>query len=92
MLSANINFIIVFLIIASAVLYFYFKTRQFRTRQVFPIRKKMYASMAGAALGGLLLFFGVNQLILFDGITTYVICGLIHIIRCVRWHFQFPGI
>jgi hypothetical protein len=76
MFSANINFIFVFLIIASAVFYFYFKTRQFRTRQVFPIRKKMYASMAGASLGGLLLFFGINQLILFDGIATYVIAAI----------------
>ena len=69
----TINFIFVFFIIASAVFYFYFKTRQFRTRQVFPIRKKMYASMSGASLGGLLLFFGINQLILFNGITTYII-------------------
>jgi hypothetical protein len=72
----SINFIFVFLIIASAVFYFYFKTRQFRTRQVFPIRKKMYASMSGASLGGLLLFFGLNQLVLFNGITTYVIAAL----------------
>jgi protein-S-isoprenylcysteine O-methyltransferase Ste14 len=89
MLSANINFIIVFLIIASAVAYFYFKTRQFRTRQVFPIRKKMYASMAGAALGGLLLFFGVNQLVLFDGITTYVISGLFILLGAYVGIFNF---
>ncbi|MER2089888.1 YtpI family protein [Sporosarcina sp. JAI121] len=72
----TINFILVFFIIASAVFYFYFKTRQFRTRQVFPIRKKMYASMSGASLGGLLLFFGLNQLMLFNGVTTYVIAAL----------------
>ena len=80
MFSANVNFICVFLIIASAVFYFYFKTRQFRTRQVFPIRKKMYASMAGASLGGLLLFFGINQLILFNGIATYVIAAIFMIL------------
>jgi hypothetical protein len=72
----TINFIFVFLIIASAVFYFYFKTRQFRTRSIFPIRKKMYASMSGASLGGLLLFFGLNQLMLFDGVTTYIIAAL----------------
>ena len=72
----TINFIFVFFIIASAVFYFYFKTRQFRTRSIFPIRKKMYASMSGASLGGLLLFFGLNQLMLFDGITTYIIAAL----------------
>ena len=76
MLSLNLNFIFVFFIVASAVFYFYFKTRQFRTRQVFPIRKKMYASMAGASLGGLLLAFGVNQLLLFDGVTTYLIAAI----------------
>lgn len=76
MLSANVNFFLVFLIIACAVFYFYFKTRQFRTRQVFPIRKKMYASMAGASLGGLSLFYGINQLILFDGIITYIIVAV----------------
>ena len=69
-------FILVFLIIASVVFYFYFKTRQFRTSHVFPIRKKMYASMAGSSLGGLLLFFGINQLILFDGIVTYIIAAI----------------
>lgn len=71
-----LNFILVFLIIASFVFYFYFKTRQFRTKSIFPIRKKMFASMAGSALGGLLLFFGINQLILFNGIVTYVIAAL----------------
>ena len=72
----TINFILVFFIIASAVFYFYFKTKQFRTKQLFPIRKKMYASMAGGFLGSLLLFFGINQLMLFNGITTYIIAAL----------------
>src|SRR5690606_32019410 len=71
-----LNFILVFLIIASFVFYFYFKTRQFRTKSVFPIRKKMFASMAGSALGSLLLFFGINQLFLFNGIVTYLIAAL----------------
>ncbi|MBE1554399.1 YtpI family protein [Sporosarcina limicola] len=70
------NFIFVCLIIVSAVFYFYFKTRQFRTSHMFPIRKKMYASMAGYSLGGLLLFFGINQLILFSGLATYVIATI----------------
>lgn len=70
------NFILVFLIIASGVYYFYFKTRQFRTSQMFPIRKKYFASRAGAFLGGLLFFFGINQLLLFEGVATYVVSGL----------------
>ncbi|MFD1206954.1 MULTISPECIES: YtpI family protein [Sporosarcina] len=72
----TLNFLLVFFIVASGVFYFYFKTRQFRTRSVFPIRKKMFASKAGAFLGGLLFFFGVNQLILFQGIATYIVAGL----------------
>ncbi len=91
MLSA-INFIFVFFIIASAVFYFYFKTRQFRTRQVFPIRKKMYASMSGASLGGLLLFFGVNQLVLFDGITTYIIAALFILLGAYVGIFNFRAL
>ncbi|WP_342510668.1 YtpI family protein [Sporosarcina sp. FSL K6-1522] len=71
-----LNLIFVFFIIASGVFYLYFKTRQFRTRYVFPIRKKMYASMAGSSLGGLLLFFGLNQLLLFKDVATYVIAAV----------------
>src|SRR6185312_14778353 len=89
MFSANINFIFVFLIIASAVFYFYFKTRQFRTRQVFPIRKKMYASMSGASLGGLLFFFGINQLILFNGLATYVVAALFIILGAYVGIFNY---
>ncbi|REB06551.1 hypothetical protein DVB69_12690 [Sporosarcina sp. BI001-red] len=92
------NFILVFLIIASAVYYFYFKTRQFRTSQVFPIRKKMFASKAGMFLGLLLIFFGVNQLLLFGGVSTYVISGIFILLggyvaifngKAVRYYNQF---
>ncbi|QTD41429.1 YtpI family protein [Sporosarcina sp. Te-1] len=72
----TINFFLVFFIVASGVFYFYFKTRQFRTSQVFPIRKKMFASKAGTFLGSLLFFFGVNQLLLFQGIATYVVAAI----------------
>ncbi|WP_432358126.1 YtpI family protein [Sporosarcina sp. UB5] len=72
----TLNLVLVFLIIASGVYYFYFKTRQFRTRQVFPIRKKFFASKAGSFLGGLLFFFGLNQLLLFEGVATYVVSSL----------------
>ena len=87
----TINFIFVFFIIASAVFYFYFKTRQFRTRSIFPIRKKMYASMAGASLGGLLLFFGINQLMLFDGVATYIIAALFIVFGAYVGIFNFKA-
>lgn len=56
--------------------YFYFKTRQFRTTYVLPIRKKMYASIAGTFLGALLLFFGLNQLIADNKLATYVVAAI----------------
>lgn len=72
----TLNFILVFLIIASGVFYFYFKTRQFRTSQVFPIRKKMFAAKAGTFLGFMLVTFGLNQLLIFNGVLTYVVSGV----------------
>ncbi|EGQ22311.1 YtpI family protein [Mammaliicoccus sciuri] len=72
----TVNFLFVFGIVASGVFYFVFKTRQFRTSHMFPIRKKMYASMAGSALGALLIFFGLNQILFFEGILTYVVAGI----------------
>ncbi len=92
MLKSNLNFILVFLVVASAVFYFYFKTRQFRTKQVFPIRKKMYASMAGASLGGLLFAFGINQLLLFNGMTTYVIAAVFILLGCFVLVFNFRAV
>lgn len=71
-----LNYFFVFLIISSGVFYFYFKFRQFRTTYRLPIRKQMYASMAGASLGGLLLFFGINQIIIFDKLIVYIIAAI----------------
>lgn len=71
-----LNYLFVFFIIAFAVFYFYFKTKQFRTTRMLPIRKKMYASIAGSSLGGLLLFFGLNQLVLFDKVIAYIIAAI----------------
>ncbi|MFD1927142.1 YtpI family protein [Sporosarcina siberiensis] len=70
------NLIFVFFIIVSAVFYLYFKTRQFRTTYMLPIRKKMYAGMAGASLGVLLISFGLNQFTLDVGITRYIIAAV----------------
>lgn len=41
-----------------------------------PIRKKMYASMAGYSLGALLIFFGLNQIILFDKVVNYIVAAI----------------
>lgn len=32
--------------------------------------------MAGTSLGGLLLFFGINQVILFDEVVNYIIAAI----------------
>ncbi len=66
----------VFSTIVSLIFYFYFKMRQFRTTRMLPIRKKMFASMAGVALGLFLLFFGINQIILFNKFVIYLISAL----------------
>lgn len=68
--------IFVFLTILSLVFYFYFKMRQFRTTYLLPIRKKMFASMASVALGLFLVFFGVNQIIIFNKLVIYIVSAL----------------
>ncbi|MBF4501715.1 hypothetical protein IRY55_10095 [Savagea sp. SN6] len=74
-----LNSIFLFGLSASFIFYFYLKTKQFHTLQVYPIRKKMYASLAGIPLGFLLIFFALNQFVLFDGWITYVV-GIIFIV------------
>lgn len=66
----------VFLTILSLVFYFYFKMRQFRTTYLLPIRKKMFASMAGVALGLFLVFFGLNQIVIFNKLVIYIVSAL----------------
>ncbi len=68
--------IFVFLTIASLVFYFYFKMRQFRTTYLLPIRKKMFASMAGVALGLFLIAFGLNQIVIFNKLVIYIVSAL----------------
>ena len=72
------NSLFVVLIVLSFVLYFYFKTKQFRNE--LPIAKKWYANRALIALGSLLFFFGINQLTLFPSTLTYVISGVLIVI------------
>lgn len=38
-----------------------------------PIRKKFFASMAGASLGLFLMSFGLNQIILFNKLVIYIV-------------------
>ena len=66
--------IFVALIVLSIVFYFYYKTKQFRA--TLPIRKKWYASNASVFLGSFIMFFGINQLVSFQGLVTYIIAGI----------------
>ncbi|MBK3493584.1 YtpI family protein [Viridibacillus sp. YIM B01967] len=70
-MSNILNVILAILIAITVVFYFYLKTKQFRS--TLPIRKNWYASRSGVALGGLLIFFGINQIIMYHTILTYVI-------------------
>ncbi|TWT09374.1 hypothetical protein FQV28_04620 [Planomicrobium sp. CPCC 101079] len=67
-------FLSVLLITFSFVFYFYYKTKQFRTS--LPIRKNWYAAMASMALGSFIVFFGINQLLLFHTVVTYIVAGI----------------
>ncbi|MGX9135560.1 YtpI family protein [Rummeliibacillus sp. JY-2-4R] len=69
------NIILAFLIVISVVFYLYLKTKQFRTS--LPIRKKWYANRAGVSLGVLLILFGINQIIIYHTILTYVVCTIL---------------
>ncbi|MGM9967052.1 MULTISPECIES: YtpI family protein [unclassified Rummeliibacillus] len=74
-MSNILNIILALLIIITFVFYLYFKTKQFRTN--LPIRKKWYANRAGIALGMLLILFGINQIIIYHTILTYVVCAIL---------------
>ncbi|MGA3601553.1 YtpI family protein [Lysinibacillus agricola] len=70
-----LNLIFVFAIIISFVIYFYFKTKQFRSP--LPIAKNWYKSKANVSFGVFILVFGVNQAYLFPGIYTFIIVAIL---------------
>lgn len=82
-----INALFVVLIVLSFVLYFYLKTKQFRSE--LPIAKKWYANRALVALGSLLFFFGINQISLFPSTLTYVISGVLILIGLFTMVYYF---
>ncbi|MCH4827005.1 MAG: YtpI family protein [Planococcus sp. (in: firmicutes)] len=83
--------IFVILIILSFVVYFYNKTKQFRTRTVLPIRKKWYAARASMALGSFVTFFGINQLFVFQSILTYIISSVFIILGLALVYYNFKA-
>ena len=73
-----LNLIFVFAIIISFVVYFYFKTKQFRS--ALPIAKNWYKCKANVGLGAFILLFALNQAYLFPGLYTFIIVAILVIL------------
>lgn len=66
---------LVILTVISIIFYLFYKIKGFRTKA--PIEKKWISTKANMALGSFLLFFGINQLIMYyDSWVTIVITTL----------------
>ncbi|HWL25320.1 MAG TPA: YtpI family protein [Ureibacillus sp.] len=77
-----LNFVcLVFIVIAFAV-YFYYKTKQFRS--TLPIRKKWYKAKAGVALGVFLIAFGINAVVIHQSIISYIICAVFVVVGIMQ--------
>ena len=72
-----LNLILVACIVVSFAVYFYFKTRQFRS--ALPIRKKWYKAKSNVALGIFLAFFGLNTTIIYPTIVGYIVAAIFFI-------------
>lgn len=91
-----LNLIFVFAIIISFVVYFYFKTKQFRS--ALPIAKNWYKSKANVGFGTFMVLFALNQAYLFPSLFTFIIVAILVIlgtlvmienIKKVRHYGQF---
>ena len=70
--------IFAFIIILSFVFYIYYKVKYVRSKM--PIERKWLSAKSSIALGLFVLFFGINQLTLFDETVTYVVAAIFIII------------
>jgi amino acid transporter len=70
--------VLVFFIILSLVLYFFYKTKYFRSQK--PVEKKWLAAKSSIALGVFVGLFGINQLFLFSTTVTYIVSSIFIII------------
>nr|WP_106780397.1 YtpI family protein [Lysinibacillus timonensis] len=73
-----LNYIFITIIVIAFVVYFYYKTKQFRTN--LPIRKKWYKAKAGVSLGIFIIAFGINAVIVHQSTVSYIICVVFIII------------
>lgn len=78
----NFNYLFLTIIVIAFAVYFYYKTRQFRS--TLPIRKKWYKAKAGIALGFFMLAFGINAVIIHQSLVSYIICALFVIVGIMQ--------
>lgn len=65
---------LVFLIVFSFSFYIYYKIKNVRSKR--PMEKKLLGGKSSVALGLFVALFGVNQLLLFNTTTTYIIAAV----------------
>ena len=68
-----LNYALFVVIIVTAVVYLFFKTKQFRT--TLPIRKKWYKAKAGVTLGCFITAFGLNTGMLYHDAVGVIVAA-----------------
>lgn len=82
-----LNIVFIFMIIISFAVYFYYKTKQFRS--TLPIRKKWYKAKAGVALGIFLISFGLNTCIVYPSKLGYAITAIFVIVGIMESYTSY---
>ncbi|CAM5202143.1 YtpI-like protein OS=Ureibacillus acetophenoni OX=614649 GN=SAMN05877842_102500 PE=4 SV=1 [Ureibacillus acetophenoni] len=83
----NFNYLFLTVVVIAFVVYFYYKTKQFRS--TLPIRKKWYKAKAGIALGIFIIAFGINAVIIHQSLVSYIICALFVLIGLMQAYSNF---
>ncbi|MER1987002.1 MAG: YtpI family protein [Solibacillus sp.] len=73
-----LNLVLVACIIILFAVFFYYKTKQFRT--TLPIRKKWYKAKAGVVFGIFLMTFGINAVVRYEGTAVSIIVMLLFLL------------
>ena len=66
--------VFVVIIVICLVFYLFYKVKSIRSH--LPMEKKWISGKSSIALGAFVLFFGINQLFLFQSTMTYIIAGV----------------
>lgn len=73
-----LNFILVACIVVSFAVYFYYKTKQFRS--TLPIRKKWYKAKSNVALGVFIIMFGLNATIIYPTVIGFTVAAVFFVV------------